>query len=250
MFRLRKMNKKLVLAIILSIISLYFLYDCVMPKEKRDIKFEKYVKAKVEIGVDDQIQEAMLEYDELPADKIPAGTVRDKKSVVGKYVTTTILTDELIRKEKIKKKIDSNEYKDKERIVRIYTTIQAYGGVGSGDRADLIYTKNNQDIGKIGLLKYEGVLVEEVINEDGINIERVESDKYNKGDTKPYIVTLKVSQKMALEIETLQETKEICFKLIRWTERSKKQSTENTKVNSNQIIDQGRYENSIIREVN
>lgn len=248
-FKAPKLNIKVILALIMAASSLYFLYGEVLPKDKRDIKYEQYIKVTQQINVDDKIEETMITYDEMPSDKIPKSAIKNMEQVKDKFAATTIYPDEVMIREKIKSEVKS-EYGEDEREVRIYTNVQAYGGVGSGDRADLIYTGELKETGKIGILKYEGVLVKKVLNEEGISLETVGSDKYNKGSIKPFLAVLTVNQDKALEIETLQRDGTISFKLIKWTERSKKLGNENKKLRELQIINESVKEKPLVQEVN
>lgn len=227
----KKKTIKLLIAVVLAIGSLYGLYNTVVPKDKVNIEYGKYIKAAKKINVDQIIEEDMIVEDTMPIDNIPPGAITNKDEIIGKYAASDIFANELIIKERIKKEKNS-EYQGEERRVRIYTNLMAYGGVGPGDRADLIYTGDG-----IGVIKYEGVLVEKVLNEDGVDLSNIKEDKFNRENRKPYIVELKTSQEMALNIVTLQgNDTEVKFKLIKWTERSKKQHSEGQILKLNEAL--------------
>lgn len=232
---LKKIGKKkiikVLIAAVLAIVSLYGLYNAVVPKDKVNIKYGKYIRAVSKIDVDQRIEENMIAEDIMPIDNISPGAITEKAEIIGKYAASDIYPDELIRKERIKKEKDS-EYQGEERRVRIYTNLMAYGGVGPGDRADLVYTGEN-----VGVIKYEGVLVEKVLNEDGVELSNIKEDKFNKESRRPYIIELKTSQEMALNIATLQGNEnEVKFKLIKWTERSLEQDTEGKILNLDEAL--------------
>lgn len=249
--KLKKNTIKFIIAFIMAVASIVVLYNLIVPEDVQNLEFEQYVKASKSIKVDEIITEDMLEYAELPKDSIPAGIIKSKTEVIGKYSTTNILKDEALRTEKVKKEMDS-KYTSEEREVRIYTNVQAYGGVGPGDQADLIYTGNALNNERIGILQHEGVLVKKVLNESGIDIQAINSDKYSQNSTIPRIVVLTVSQEMALEIETLQDESQVNFKLIKWTERSKEQNKEKLKMHKNEIINRDASNDSgpVVKEDN
>lgn len=226
-----RLNSKIVLSVGLSIGSLIFLYNVAIPKDKLNIKYVQYVKAAKEIGEGIKITDDMLTIDTMPSDKITSNTVTTKEQVLNKYAKSEIYPGEMIIKDRIKNQTTS-EFNDDEREVRIYTDLQAYGGVGPGDRADLIYVGNGK-----GDLKYEGVLVKRVLNDVGNDISQVTENKYNANETKPFIVVVSVSQDMALNIETLQSAlKDIHFKFIKYTDKSKKLNNENKVIDYNSIL--------------
>lgn len=226
-----KINKKLILAFGLAVGSLILIYKVGVPQDKINVKYVQYVRAARMIEVDQKITEEMLTYDTMPSDKVTSSVITRKEDIINSYAKSNIYPGEAMRKERIKYETES-EYGTEEREVRIYTDLQAFGGVGPGDRADLIFVGDGK-----GIIKYEGVLVKKVLNNVGQDIATVADNKFNVTEATPYIVICQVSQSMGLEIETLmQNKKEVAFKFFKWTEKSNRQNTENQIKEYNNLI--------------
>lgn len=197
-------------------------------------KNTEYVEV-VKVVADGILPGEKIANENLTTDQLPADVVKDQgyitkiEDVINKYANDRLYKNQYIRAENIKGGEEVVEEKVVDpgiREVRIITDVAAYGGVGKGDKVDLIFVNKIGAIDTVGKILYEGLEVTSVLNKSGVNLEKISADKYNTADLEPGFVTFEVSQEKALEIETLQGTgNDIVFKLTRFIEGSDKTNT-------------------------
>ncbi len=215
-----KTLKKIAISVIVATVIFILIFKSLQPSVEDKIEYVEVVVTKVELLPGQKISDENLSLYNLPAD-LAMKYVQDISEVTGKYAKDKIYPGEFIRQENIKK-VSNDSIGSDIREVRILTNLAAYGGVGKGDNVDIIYVDKIGTLNEIGKILYEGLEVKNVLNKSGVDLEKIDADKYNKADLEPGFVVFQVSQEMALEIETLQGiTTDVVFKLSRWIDRSK-----------------------------
>lgn len=194
------------------------------------VQMKEKVVAGAKIGKEDVVLK------EVPVGVIKNG-ITDLTLVIDKYARNTLYPEDYVRNENVKT-VGDNVISPRMREVRIPTNIAAYGGVGKGDKIDLIYIgKINMVMDPIGEMIEEGLEVKSVLNKAGVDLELVSADKYNQTDLEPGYVTFLLDQKRAIEIEVLQGLQnDVSFKLVKWVEQSEATEEEHGILRKNQIL--------------
>lgn len=219
---------RIVIALVFAAILFVLLYAQIYQASRDEkIMLVDVVVAKNEVVADDKIS---AEDVEIKSKKIPEemahNYITSLDEVVNKYAKDTLHSGELIHVNSVKA-VQGEKPAADVREVRITTDVAAYSGVGKGDKVDLIYVDKMGALETVGKLLYEGLEVKAVLNRSGVDLERIVADKYNQANLDPGYVVFWVSQKMALEIETLQGTSsDVVFKLAKWTDHSEKTDSE------------------------
>jgi hypothetical protein len=219
---------RIVIALVFAAILFVLLYAQIYQASRDEkIMLVDVVVAKNEVVGDDKIS---AEDVEIKSKRIPEemahNYITELNDVVNKYAKETLHSGELIHIDSVKA-IQGEKPTADVREVRITTNVAAYSGVGKGDKVDLIYVDKMGALETVGKLLYEGLEVKSVLNRSGVDLERIVADKYNQANLDPGYVVFWVSQKMALEIETLQGTSsDVVFKLAKWTDHSEKTNTD------------------------
>lgn len=212
------------------VVFIILLYN-IRPTLNKNTEYVEVVKVVAEgILPGEKIANENLTTDQLPADVVKdQGYVTKIEDVINKYANDRLYKNQYIRAENIKggeAVVEEKVVDPGIREVRIITDVAAYGGVGKGDKVDLIFVNKIGAIDTVGKILYEGLEVTSVLNKSGVNLEKIAADKYNTADLEPGFVTFEVSQEKALEIETLQGTgNDVVFKLTRFVEGSEKTNT-------------------------
>jgi len=219
---------RIVIALVFAAVLFVLLYAQIYQASRDEkIMLVDVVVAKNEVVADDKIS---VEDVEIKSKRIPEemahNYITELNDVVNKYAKETLHSGELIHINSVKT-IQGEKPTADVREVRITTNVAAYSGVGKGDKVDIIYVDKMGALETVGKLLYEGLEVKAVLNRSGVDLERIEADKYNQANLDPGYVVFWVSQKMALEIETLQGTSaDVVFKLAKWTDHSEKTNTD------------------------
>ena len=219
---------RIVIALVFAAILFALLYAQIFQASRDEkIMLVDVIVAKNQVKADDKIS---AEDVEIKNKKIPEemahNYITSLEGVVNKYAKDTLHSGELIHVNSVKA-VQGEKPAADVREVRIATNVAAYTGAGKGDKVDLIYVDKMGALETVGKLLYEGLEVKAVLNRSGVDLEIVTEDKYNQVNLDPGYVVFWVSQKMALEIETLQGTSsDVVFKLAKWTNHSEKTNSE------------------------
>lgn len=215
-----KKFKKIVLSLIVAAVLFGLLFAQLQQASGEKIEYTEVVSAKVKIQSGSKIAKEDVELKKVPVGVISNG-IEDLNLVVDKYAKDTLYAGQYVLDYDVKS-AQSNSIGPDIREVRVITNIAAYGGVGKGDKVDLIYVgKINALTDSIGKLLYEGLEVKNVLNRSGVDLEAITSDKYNQADVEPGYVSFWVNQEMAIEIETLQGMEnDVVIKLAKWVDSS------------------------------
>ena len=200
---MRLLQNKIIIGGACIVLSGVFAFGVLPGVYKEKAGTEKIIKCNTTLAPGTKIEETMLKEVEVGSFGLPENVVKDKNEIIGKYVKTTLIPDDLIVDSKI------SEYAGNEKLDRIFseekklitvTLPSIAAGVGnqlkSGDIISFISYEDNEPVVYDELRNIE---VYSVRNDDAGDIENISADK-DESDKIAAMITVIVDEIQAQKL--------------------------------------------------
>lgn len=215
-----KRVRNIIISAFLAIVLFLVLVILLKPGEMDKIEYVGVVKMTEKIIADNKIDKEQLKVVKMQKE-LAVGLATEIDQVANKYAKDNLYEGQYVRIDNLKNTNDSVKEDEFTREIMVITDLASYGGVGSGDKVDLTYVGTLNGTNNLGKRMYQGLVVEKVLNNEGIDLSTVQLGKYNKTELEPGFIIFKLPADRVLELQTLQGSdKRVCFKISKWTEKS------------------------------